>query len=349
MDISFLRDHDDVEEYRPKDYPTEPHECSCKPACEKYAVGNYLEFFTETHRAQREPNSIKLRIEGINDRWTNSVGLTVHILDGADVHMQWKSSLAYLKLFDRRFSFKSRRASGVTRWSQELEHEFYHHVAEMTDAKKRLPNILSWAKKRGSLRKWEMYDVEHAFALKVASSYGDELHAYDTLSKFQGEVVPKVFSQGYIDISPNDAKKFGRFWADKKIYTVPGILMEYIPGECLTRFEDAAPNEAWPVLFEKVTDVVKKVEERFLIRQALHPKNFLFLHTGEDYGPDDYRLFMIDLRRCKTMRDYTSKTWVEDRRKQHKILTFWRKRVQQYQLEKRATNTEGEPEIASVN
>ncbi|KAI5301795.1 hypothetical protein KEM56_001351 [Ascosphaera pollenicola] len=350
VDIDFLRDHDNIDDYKIKNYPTEHHFCNCKPACLKWKVGDVLEFFLTSESTVPRSSSVLLKIENIPDRWTNSVGFTVQVLDKAELSNRWKSSIAFLKLFDRRFAFKTRNHTQMTRWSQHLEHDLHSCILDMIESKKRKPSILNWGKKRNEQRDWSIYTLEKAFASHQVTDFSNEIRAYKALSSLQGIHIPQVFSEGYIDLCPPDVRRAGPHGRDREVYITPGILMEYIPGERLSEFEETTPNEAWAVLFEKATMIAQRVEACSVIRRSLHPKNFLFLHTGEGYGPDDYRVFMIDFKRSMIKRESAPEAWEEQKWKQRWIVNFWRESVERYQQIKQISDATAEmPDLARKN
>ncbi|KAI5296308.1 hypothetical protein KEM52_004288 [Ascosphaera acerosa] len=335
-----LRDHDKPEEYTPKRYVGRPHDCECKPACTAYAVGDVLDFYTDMDPAKHGRSRVRLRVESMTRKWSNSVGLVVQVLDNADLKRHWRSSVGFLKLYDRRFSGKARKSHGNVRWSQGLEHGLFTRIqaSNAPESRKRLQNVLNWATRRTGVvsgRRDDTLDAEQSFALHQIKEFTDEFKAYDRLYKLQGTVLPRIFTAGFIDVSPKWLHEAdpAAAWPHREIYFIPGLLMENLPGDRLCHFDDIAPVEAWPVLFELAATAVLEVQLQRIIRSPIHPKNFICIHVGDGYEKDDYRVFMIDLRRCKMRSVQNPAGWLSVTRKQQSVLQLWMDKVELYQGE----------------
>jgi len=126
--------------------------------------------------------------------------MSVSIL--GDNGQQLESIIAFLKLFDRRFSEQLREDNGIDKWPEELEIAYVQSVKSGSICRF-LENLHSIPNFQDDTEEdWDDAENEAFLADELHRLFTTEAAAYEKLHTHQGRVIPKLLAQVEMDIAP---------------------------------------------------------------------------------------------------------------------------------------------------
>lgn len=257
---------------------------------ERYLPGQVL-----TLNAAESSDTLTVRISRLQTPHTLSCSMVVDILDGWGKDDSVPTT-AFLKLFDRRFAESFRRDNYIKPWSKDLEKEYIS--APKSDMVKFLHQLHNNPKAlMNTERAWDGAKNEAFLADEMRRMHATETRVYKTLSASQGKQIPRLYAS--VDVTM--AVEGGTPWhRQEELFSIGGILIEYIPGFTLRDMPAVAPRSSWQDIMDEALEAVDILGDHDILNRDVHPGNFMVLPLPERHQhPRGYRVCMIDFGLCQ--------------------------------------------------
>jgi hypothetical protein len=220
-------------------------------------------------------------------------------LETATPHLPLPSTMI-LKLFDRRFSNELREWHDVSTPCHESEAKYRSYVSHEHPKH----SVEEWAAK---FLADEENDIEppavereaHLEAL-FASYHESEVQVYDRLCSLQGNALPLFFGQTrfVVDVSSPESIDV----------SVPGILLEYVPGQKLSELSPPLPSD--DIGFACV-DIVNACGDAGVLNSDVRLENFI---VPSVQSRPERPVVMIDFAQCRfRANDVDDMAWKKDK------------------------------------
>ncbi|KAH0264905.1 hypothetical protein KCU91_g11758, partial [Aureobasidium melanogenum] len=218
------------------------------------------------------------------------------------------TSECVLKLYDRRFSTQHREDWEVSPWTPELEKEYQDFVEcgdaeeffSYWDAEKERDGEWS-AACVGNYDRWSIAKHEAYLQWDATNTCETEKKAYEHMAKLQGEDVPRVFGEVFLDQpaahqGQRDGDEAGKDEAestredydiDPQTINIPGILIQYINGFHLTDLHEHLPQDCWQSIVDTSVEKLHHIQECGILNRDLNTRSFMV-------DPLTHKVMMID-------------------------------------------------------
>ncbi|CAD0109741.1 unnamed protein product [Aureobasidium uvarum] len=195
------------------------------------------------------------------------------------------ASQCVLKLYDRRFSTQHRDDWDAAPWTLEIE-KTYHDFVDCGDADE---YFSYWDAEKERNDYWSAAYVDNRNRWSVAKreaylqwdstmTYETEKKAYERMSHLQGEDVPKVFGEVMLD-QPTTTKQDNEHEdvddKDARIFTIPGILMQYVDGFHLTDLHKHLPTEHWQSTVDSAIKALSNIQDCGILNRDVNTRSFM--------------------------------------------------------------------------
>jgi hypothetical protein len=279
------------------------------PTC--YGKGKIL---TLQVSADQEPFNVV--IEAAHGIWSHSVNLLVKVLEN-DANIEVTNKLAFLKLYDRRFSPAFRERWDVKPWTPALEedlHAFSQAGAahDVLDAWRDSPHM-EYDFSAPS------YHKEALLSVIMSEEWEKENDAYSALRSHQGKFIPRMICSVMMQIGPvsmvgtepipllDDPLVLGQ---SPEMFEIDGFLMEYYPGFPATKIACQTDPGDWKHLKNRVIATVGHVmKSDTILHEDIRPKNVVI--TYDKQCPRNHRVIMTDFRSTMMRDTETDEEWTE--------------------------------------
>ena len=225
---------------------------------------------------------------------TLSCTMVVDILD--EEQPSAASGIAFLKLFDRRFTDGLRRNYGVEPWTKGMEEAYIDSVKSdaIYSFLHDLTHIDDFEENTGE--DWDDAQNEAFLAHTLLGQYNAEIALYDALRDQQGSVIPKVVAAVDLDFelaaSSGTPSRCDR--EDFEPFRVKGILLEYIKGCNLLDIVDHFPRSSWQDIVNQAIAIAGMMDDRNILNTDVRPENFLVCTDPDGRRHPYCKVFMID-------------------------------------------------------
>ena len=206
------------------------------------------------------------------------------------------SGIAFLKLFDRRFTDGLQRHNGIGPWTKRMEEAYIDSV--------KIGAIYSFLHdlthidlfQENTEDDWDDAQKEALLAHTLLGQYNAEIALYDGLRDQQGVVIPKVVAAVDLDLelatSSGTPSRCGRGHFEP--FRVKGILLEYIDGCNLRDIVDHFPRSSWQDIFNQAIAIVRIMDDCNILNTDVRPENFLVCTDPDGHRHPYSKVFMID-------------------------------------------------------
>nr|VWP02630.1 N/A [Ganoderma boninense] len=231
---------------------------------------------------------------------------------------------AIVKLYDRRcFTNVREEFDEAAPWSLDKEREY----------RKYLDDVAAGTVARGDFASQTfMWDndvsdgeFEAYLHFQAHKIFDAERTAYERLHALQGTKIPKLYGTVGYDITLSDARSGGPTSVTE---TVPGLLLEYIPGPTLRQLVETwkardppLPNTVLVTLCDDAVSVVDRVSDFNVLNADVRVDNFLvrepFVHASSSTVVQD-AVVLIDLGQARLRGthegedEWTKAKWAQD-------------------------------------
>ncbi|KAG9526412.1 hypothetical protein KCU93_g5508, partial [Aureobasidium melanogenum] len=207
------------------------------------------------------------------------------------------TSQCVLKLYDRRFSTQHRDDWDAPSWTPEIEQQYNDFIdcgdAEeffsYWDAEKERDDYWS-AAYIDNRDRWSAAKREAYLQWDSTVTYETEKKAYERMSRLQGEDVPKVFGEVLLD-QPSMSKEHQddeeATEIDTRIFSIPGILIQYIDGFHLTDLHKHYPSEHWQSTVDSAVKALSNIQDCGILNRDVNTRSFIV-------DPLSHKVMMID-------------------------------------------------------
>ncbi|CAE7174024.1 unnamed protein product [Rhizoctonia solani] len=202
-------------------------------------------------------------------------------------------SEAVLKVYDRRFADDMREQEGLVPATYEGEAQYAQYLAS-EDVAKTEDEVYELMDQIPEGDPNPLTLDEHLAAFIIKSFFESETTVYPILSDLQGKHIPTFYgTTRFVD---------GSATLDT---TVPGILIEFIPGTSLSNIDPA--NTDLDAVCSTAMDIVYTCGDRNILNQDVRLGNFIVKPNGSE-------VVMIDFGDCRLRReDEDDQAWGEAR------------------------------------
>lgn len=218
-----------------------------------------------------------------------------------------KKDVAFLKLFDRRFSDSQRRQSGSKPWTKDTEAAYIDFVtrgaiAPFLDNLRQDPYY--WENTRED---WNTAEREAHLARELLDMFKKEVAAYEVIRKHQGSLVPNLLAAVDLEMEPPESIVVPDC-GDFEPFRVKGILLDYIDGCDVFEMVNRFPRTSWQYIVNEALEICRVMNEMDILNTDVSPKNFVVAgapatavssNHGENVKP---HVYMIDLAMCRVRR-----------------------------------------------
>ena len=247
---------------------------------QKYSVGETLSLSALPYKGDLTSPTIRVRIRELR---TPSVACAMVVdVDGSP------GTSAFLKLYDRRYSWASRRDNGIDPWVPQFEEAYIRSVQTGTAHQflHKLVRVENF--RRETEDDWEDWECEAFLADECHQTFLYEAAAYDALRKHQGKAIPRLLAAVDLNLTPPGVE-------DHELFHAKGLLLEYVDGFDLSELPDHAPRSAWQAIVDDAIAAVHLLGDHDILDEDRHLKNFIVSPK-----PDGkLQVFMIDFGCCK--------------------------------------------------
>lgn len=201
-------------------------------------------------------------------------------------------SRAFLKLYDRRCASQYRSEQKLGDWTPEIEKQLLNlsRSGEASTFLRRYRNdpdydFAAWSSAQKEASLWD--DLKDDFEM--------EANVYEELREHQGRLIPRLYSRVEYFTNPADGEPLGD---TPELFTVPGILLEYIGGFRLSNLPEHVDRSGWNYLVSRAVQVTGAVLNKSrVLNKDVRPDNMLV--TRDETAERGYRLAMIDFGCCE--------------------------------------------------
>ncbi|KAH8663736.1 hypothetical protein BGZ61DRAFT_462559 [Ilyonectria robusta] len=297
-----------------------------------YPVGQILRLKAALNNSTPgDYSELLVRVKRQNRPWTLSCGMVVENLEDVsdsddDRGLQQGQGLgndreAFLKIFDRRYAQQLRDDNGIEEWSNLIEQEFLDGIrsGKMDDFLRKLRSDKQF--QQDTEDDWDAAENEAFLWDEVSKCFKSEVAAYSVLTKYQGELIPRLLAEIALDISPPDPALGAQ---QQELSRVKGILLEYLPGFSLSSITQRAPQAAWQNIVDQAIKIVHVLGDNNILNTDVRPDNFVVVpkrriaQVMDEENSAEYRVFMIDFGQCRLRREDESDAewgrakWIQD-------------------------------------
>ena len=131
------------------------------------------------------------------------------------------------------------------------------------------------------------------FLAELLKYYMAEAATYNALRDHQGSLIPRLFAEVNLDLTPPNAHDEGI--QPEELFQVKGILIQYIEGFTLSALPDHAPQSSWQNIVDQAVSIVHVLGDNNIMNQDVRPDNFMISLKGNGR----YQVFMIDFGLCR--------------------------------------------------
>ncbi|KAL1844575.1 hypothetical protein VTK73DRAFT_2272 [Phialemonium thermophilum] len=268
-----------------------------------YQVGQVVTLSVTSRHGEAEPSSVGVRVRQLHHPRTLSCCMLVDVPEDGYGH-----DPVFLKLYDRRWSEQFRRDYGAEPWSKSVEEQFVAAVRtgaarELLHSLHTVPNF-----EEDTMETWDVGQDETFLTEQMRRLCETETSIYDRLRDIQGKMVPRLVERVSLVLSlPDDA---GISAADaEELFSVHGILLQYVDGFSLSRVQEHAPRSHWQKIVDRAIAVVQVIGDHDILNRDVRPDNFI---VCRDEDGDEYRVFMIDFGLARVRRpDESDRDWAK--------------------------------------
>lgn len=217
-------------------------------------------------------SALNVRIRKLHTR-TLSCTMVVDVLD--ETPTQVKPGVAFLKLFDQRFSDQLRKDNGIKSWTRSKEQAYVDSVENGA-----VFSFLHNLHHTGNFREdtendWDDAQDEAFLAHELLKLYKSEIAAFDAVREHQGKRFPKLVATVDIDLSTASSTPIPAEENGLPPLRVKGILMEHIAGCNLSQIVNNVPRSRWQRIVDEAVSTVLLLGDHNLLNTDVSPQNFL--------------------------------------------------------------------------
>jgi len=235
--------------------------------------------------------STDVRILKVMEPITLSVVLQVEIMSGQR-HLDGLCGTAILKLFDRRFADGLREGKygslkGIVKpWNPDYDADFIAAIQEDPDDKT-------------EFKDWTIPQLEALLYRECMTLYQAERKAYEHLAPLQGEYVPKLYANGWLEDSSRGIH-----------LQIPGLLLEFIPGFSLRNVADYVPEDTLQALCDEAISVLNRIDDLGILNKDVRLDNVLIRQKRSDATQETtYKPVFIDFALSEVRDDFSAEEW----------------------------------------
>ena len=223
--------------------------------------------------------------------------MSVSIL--GDNGQQLQSKIAFLKLFDRRFSKQLREDNGISKWAKELEIAYVQSIKSgsifrFLEDLHSIPNFQD-----DTEEDWDDAENETFLTDELHRLFTTEAATYEKLHTHQGRVIPKLLAQVEMDIAPPGLSVLPASPGGFEPFKIKGLL-QHVDGFNLWDIVQHCPRSSWQAIVDQAVSAVRILGDHDILNQDVRPENFVIqARTGGNKEVEDYHVFMVDFALCR--------------------------------------------------
>ena len=113
----------------------------------------------------------------------------------------------------------------------------------------------------------------------MLAMYRAETCVYGRLADIQGRMVPRFLGAVELDITPDGITPSEH---QRRHFRIKGILLEYIPGFCLSDLVSNVPPEACQGIIDQGIRIAHALSDRDVLNKDVRPTNFIVTRSGDN-------------------------------------------------------------------
>ncbi|KAF7555562.1 hypothetical protein G7Z17_g2047 [Cylindrodendrum hubeiense] len=206
-------------------------------------------------------------------------------------------SKAFLKLYDRRYATEYRKKQRLEDWTPELEGK----LVEFSRSGAAQSFLKRWQDDDdfdddGS---WGVAEKEVCLWDTLNDDFETEVEVYEALEKHQGKLIPQLYTTVSYFTDPDNGGPVGD---SPELFTVSGILIEYIDGFRMSDMYIFLDRSEWNYIIDRAVKVTGAILNRSnVLNQDVRPDNMLV--SRDENAEQGYRIVMIDFGCCRLRDD----------------------------------------------
>ncbi|CAE6504587.1 unnamed protein product [Rhizoctonia solani] len=243
-----------------------------------YALG--ATFSLEVSPLQEAPFVVEAKVVHVFSPFTMSSAMKVTLTSESTTMMI--AGEAVLKVYDRRFADGIREEYELDRPTYEEEVRYADYLLS-DNVPQTVPQIYEQAEQLPDDAPEPPELSDHMVALHSKQLYKGEKTTYSALFSLQGKYIPSFYgTTRFLDAYPPG------------LSTVPGILIEFIPGTNLSRIDPTSIN--LDVVCSSAVDIVDRYSDLNVLNRDVRLENFIVKPNGTE-------VVMIDFGHCRLRRE----------------------------------------------
>ena len=264
-----------------------------------YAAGDILSL--RTNSLDNAPRTIQAKIIQLYEPFTLSCVATVEI-NASDLGITdspIEPAKAILKLYDRRFASQLRKESKIEPWTAATEQAYIDMIknGEAAELIRKLnDDSIDFEEPEEG---WSAAENEAYLHYKCSYLFSAETKAYDIMKTLQGKQIPRLYSAGSVYLEQRKSTESRE--QDNDLLSIPGILLEYIPGPTLSTMTDVIPRQSWQRIVEQAVEIVRAYSSLGFLNRDVRCSNFVVNEAVPD--GHERRVVMIDFAVCEFRED----------------------------------------------
>lgn len=209
-----------------------------------------------------------------------------------------------LKLYDRRFAPRLRKAGHIDVWNEQREKEYTNFVLSGA-----APKFVKYMNDESNMFD-SMTDAEGETYLydQCNDLYKAETLAYRVLNRLQGQSIPILFATVSLQIRSTTNPEYQKF------FNISGILLEHIDGFRLTHLASKVPKHYWQSICDDAVSVVNAASDCGILNMDIRPDNFVVRKIPGRTGTV-YKAILLDFALSRTQgAEESNADWNVERR-----------------------------------
>lgn len=214
---------------------------------------------------------------------------------------------AVLKLYDRRFATGARKHEEAIPYDSTLETKYLEQLMEYPPA-----DLDDDEDETEDEEEPETQILRHV-QRKCLGFYNSEREVYRKFHPLQGRLVPKLFSPMRLEAPYVPATPIGATPSVQSYISIPGILIEHIPGFVFSDTKRCAPETDWKAIHQAAVGVVNEVASYHVLNHDVSSDNVIIRKDGSSH-----KAVMIDFAQARVRREdecdqeWREHKWMED-------------------------------------